>query len=193
MSIITQIIQELDERAMAVNVGRKYDDARISFQLTSNRVSSEDEFYQILGSFYNHMYSRCVTPGASLAPHEAVERAVKTIEDYLREDGGNIRTAYQNAVDGINGGMFRLLDTTAGGLRTEAQHLYTEHVLRTYISPMDWDAKVDAIRSLLNHYKHDLPSDIDVAHPEKYAHDYSALIKGLVHRVNKTARDLRRY
>jgi len=158
MSIITQLIQELDERAMAINVGRKYDDARISFQLTSNRVSSEDEFYQVLGSFYNHMHSQCVSPGSSLSSHEAVERAIKVLEESMREDGGSIQTAYRNCVDGINGGLIRLLDTIAYSMQSEAQHLYTEHVLRTYISPMNWDAQVDAIRSLLEHYQHDLPS-----------------------------------
>jgi len=193
MSIITQITQEINESAIAMNVNRKYDDARISFQLTSNRVSSEDEFYSVLGEFYNHVHNLCVSPGSKLSPHEAVEHAIRLLEDAMRQEGGNIQTAYQNTITGINGGMMRLLDTIANSMRYQAQQLYTENVLRRYISPMQWEPKVDAIRALLAHYQNELPPDIDVQHPEKYANDYSRLIKGLVQRVNQTASEFRRY
>lgn len=193
MSIITQITRELEERTMAAKIGSAYDDARISYRLDSNQVSSDDEFHQIIGDFYNHMHSKCVSKGSPLAQHEATGKAISIIEESLHRDGGNIRTAFQNAQGGINGGMMQLLDIISGTMRTEAYRLYTDHVLRTYISPMEWEPKVDAIRSLLEHYKHDLPSDIDIQHPEKYANDYKRLIQGLVYSINKTASEFRRY
>lgn len=192
MSIITQITRELEERTMAAKVGRAYDDARISYQLQSNQVSSEDAFHQIIGDFYNHVHSKCVSKGALLAQHEATGKAISIIEESLHKDGGNIRTAFQSATDGINGGMMRLLDMISQSMRSEAYHLYTEHVIRTYISPMAWESQVEAVRSLLEHYKHDLPSDIDLRHPERYAKDYKRLIRGLVYSINKTASEFRR-
>ena len=188
-----QIVRELEDRAMADAVGRKFDDARVSYRLQSNQVSSEDEFYRILGDYYNHVHSCCITPGAKLADYDATQKAINLLEEALRRDNGNIRSAYSNAVEGLNGGVMKILDIITDALRHEAMQNYTEHILRKYISPLQWEQQVDAIRSLLNHYSRDLPSDIDAANPEKYARDYSRLIKGLVYSINQTAREFRRY
>ena len=63
MPHIESLLMELDERNLARKVGLEHDNARISFPLHSNTVSSFDEFMQVIGEYYNYHFSRCVSYG----------------------------------------------------------------------------------------------------------------------------------
>ena len=192
MSAIHDILTALDERNLARTVTSKHDDARVQFALRSNTVGSFREFTALLGRYYNHHFSACLSRGARLLPFEAEERAKLVVEGLYRKLRGDLSMAFNDARDSTNGGIRVILDGIADALKEEAVENYTRSVFDRYVSPVEWDEKVGIIREFIAECGLHLSPSIHAQQPERYAHDYRELIRAFTDNLRQTSRLFRR-
>lgn len=189
---IRDLLGALEEREVARAVGIPHDEGRLSFRLDRNTVGTYREFEAIIGEFYNHQFTRCVSRGGRLPDYEARGRAKEIIEQEGRRRNGDIVTAYNDAHDGTNGGLRVVLDTISEGLKSEAVHRYVSSVFDRHVAPNAWDEKVALIRAFIEHCGLDLATSIRADQPERYAQSYRDLITAYVAGLRQTSAVFRR-
>ena len=192
MATIDSLLSALDERTIAQRKGIPHDEARMRYHLASNTVRDFDEFGSIIADYCNHHYTTCVSNGGRLSPSEAYGRAKELIELGYRRRRGTIVSAFNDAHDGTNGGMRVVLDMIAEGIKAEAVERYTQDVFDRHVAPNSWEHKVDMIRQFISQYGHILSSSIVASQPERYARDYSELIRSYVDGLRQTSSIFRR-
>lgn len=192
MTTINSLLSALDERTIAQRIGIPHDEARMQYHLPSNTVADFDQFGSIITDYYNCHYTRCVSNGGRLSPSEAYGRAKELIELAYRKRRGDISSAFNDAHDGTNGGMRVILDTIAEGLKAEVVERYIQDVFDRHVAPNSWDQKVDMIRQFISWCGYALSSSIVASQPERYARDYSELIRSYVDGLRQTSSVFRR-
>jgi len=192
MATINSLLAHLDEGAIAQRIGIAHDEARLSYHLPSNTVTSFDPFRDIISNYYNHQFSKCVSKGGSLSPSEAYGRAKELLEREYRKKRGDIVSAFNDASRGTNGGMRVVLDIICEGIKAEVVERYVQDVFDRHVAPNSWDQKVDMIRQFMSHCSGMLSSSIVVSQPERYAHDYSDLVRSYVEGLRQTSAMFRR-
>jgi len=192
MATINSLMAELDERTIAGRVGISHDEARMRYQLNSNIVSNFSQFSNIITDYYNYHYTHCVSRGGRLPASEAYGRAKELLEREYRKRNGDIVSAYNDAHDGTNGGMRMVLDVLADGLKVEVIERYMTDIFDRYVAPNSWDDKVEIIRQFISYCGGMLSSSVVASQPQRYAHDYSALIRSYIEGLQKTSSMFRR-
>jgi len=192
MVSINTTLAALDEREIAQHVGIPHDEARIRFPLSSNTVRDFDEFREIIGDYYNHHFACCVSDGGSLSRSEAIGRAKEALEGQYRRRNGDIVTAFNDAHDGINGGLRAVLDLIAETMKTESVERYIHDVFDRQVAPNAWEDKVELIRQFIRQCGANLSSSIRADQPERYAQNYSELIRSYVESLQRTSSIFRR-
>lgn len=191
MSIVG-LMAELEERTMAQLIGIPHDEARIRYPLQSNIIGNFDEFNWVIGDYYNHHFTTCVSNGGLLSAAEAAGRAKELLEQEYRRRGGDIVMAYNDAHDGTNGGMRLVLDTIAEGLKAESVERYVRDAFDRYVAPNSWEQKVAIIRQFIGRCGVHLASSIRPDQPERYAMNWQELIRSYVTALQKTSSIFRR-
>jgi hypothetical protein len=189
---INNLLAEIDERTIAQRVGIPHDETRMRYPLSTNTARSFDEFGHIIGDYYNTHFTRTISRGGNLPRSEAASRAKELLEREYRRKQGDIVTAYNDAHDGTNGGMRVVLDTIAEGLKAESVERYIRDVFDRYVAPNSWEQKVGIIRQFIHRCGANLGSSIRPDQPERYAHNYSELIRSYVAALQQTSRIFRR-
>ncbi|MFH1742655.1 MAG: hypothetical protein ABIH23_26925 [bacterium] len=192
MSAIHRLVQALDERTIADQIGKRHDEARMFHFLRSNTVDSFSEFSDVIGDYYNYHFTRCVSNGGALSKADATSRAKEIIEEEYRRQDGNIVNAYNDAHDGTHGGLRAILDLICEGLKAESVENYTRQQFDLYVSPADWNEQVQIIREFIERHRDFLGSSIQADNPQKYARDYKELITAFVREIRRTSRAFRR-
>ena len=192
MALIDSLMAELDERTIASRIGIVHDEARMQYQLNSNTVQDFRQFSKIITDYYNYHYTQCVGRGGRLASSGAYGRAKELLEREYRKRSGDIASACQDALDGTNGGMRGVLDIIADGLKAEVFERYVADVFDRYIAPNSWDQQVEIIRQFIAYSGNTLSSSIDANNPQKYARDYSILIRSYTEGLQRTSAMFRR-
>ena len=120
--------------------------------------------------------------------------AAKEILDrqYRRRDG-DIVSAFNDAAEGIHGGMRAILDTICDGLKAEAVERHIRDVFDRFVAPNAWEAKVEIIRQFIQRCGAGLGSAIRADQPERYAANYSELIRGYVQALQQNSAMFRRF
>ena len=193
MGDINALLDALDERTIAKEIGIKNDETRMQYQLHSNTISDFDEFNRIIADYYNHHFTECISSGGSLSSAEAGGRAKEIIEREYRKRGGDIVAAYNNAHDGTNGGMRVVLDIIAEGIKAESVERYVRDMFDRHVAPNSWDDKVDIIRQFISHCGGQLSSSIRSSQPEAYASNFEGLIRSYVAALQQTSSMFRRF
>jgi len=192
MDSISALFAEFSDVHMAKTIGNNYDDTRIQYRLESNRVSSEAEYYHILGDFYSFM-STGAQGGGTMSLADATSMALQIIQQSYRSRAGDpINAAYQDAHSGINGGLNAQLNLISDGMKHTAYENHIENVLRKHIGHTDFDRKTEFARKIIEHFQSDLPDDIDFKRPEKYANDVHALVRVILANLKKISAEFRR-
>ena len=193
MATIGSLLSDIDERTIARRVSIEHDEARMQYHLRSNTVASFDQFSAIIADYCNHHYTRCVSHGGMLAPSEAYGRTKELIEnEYRKKRRGDIVMAFNDAHDGTNGGLRAVLDIIAEGLKAESVERYIQDAFDRHVAPSSWDDKVDMIRQFISYCGNILSSSVVASQPERYAHDYSELIRSYVEGLQRTSATFRR-
>ena len=191
MASIHSLVEALDERTIAKLIGIPHDEARMAFPLRSNTASSFSRFEDIIGDYCNYHYTTCVTGGGFLPRAEAVGRAKQLIEHaYGRR--GNIISAYNDAHEGLNGGMRQILDIITDGIKSECVERYVRQAFDDHVSPNSWDKKQEIIRQFFAAYGAILPASVDTRNPARYANDYQVIISAYVQALQQTSAIFRR-
>jgi len=192
MQIINALISELDERTIARLVGIDHDEARMRYRLNSNTVESFYEFKDIITDYYNYHHTTCVSNGGRLADSEAYGRAKELLERQYRKRNGDIVSAFNDSCEGVNGGLRVVLDTLADGIKAEVIERHITDVFDRYVTPNSWQDKVEIIRQFIICCGSMLSSSVVESQPERYAHDYSGLIRSYVDGLQRTSSMFRR-
>ena len=191
MASIHSLLAALDERTIAQRIGI-HDEARMRYQLRANTVRSFDEFSNVIGDFYNYQFTTCVSGGGSLSRAEASGRAKEILERDYRRQGGDVVSAYNDAHDGTSGGLRVVLDKLSEAIKLESVERYIRDTFDRLVAPNDWDQKVELIRSFVENCGIHLASSIRTDQPERYAHNYSELIRAYVNALQRTSSMFRR-
>ena len=192
MPVINHVLQALDERTIAQQIGIPHDEARIRYPLHTNTAGSFDDFSEIIGRYYNHHFSTCVAGGGALSRAEAGGRAKEILEREYRRSGGDVVTAYNDAHDGTNGGLRAVLDKIAEGLKAESVERYIREVFDRFVAPNSWEQKVEIMRQFIGRYGHQFSSSINPNQPERYAQNYQELIREYVESLKRASSIFRR-
>ena len=192
MSSIKNLLAELDERTIARKIGIPHDEARMGYSLRSNTVGSFEEFTRLIADYYTKHFTACVSHGGSLSASEAASRAKELLEREYRRRGGDIVTAYNDAHEGLNGGVRQILDTIAEGLKAESVERYIRDAFDRYVAPNAWEEKVEIIRQFIAQCGVHLASSIQADQPERYAGNYRELVQSYVTALQRTSSIFRR-
>jgi len=192
MVSINTTLAALDELEIARRVRISHDEARACFALDRNTVRNFEDFSAVIGDYYNHHFSRCIANGALLSMPEAVGRAKEALEYQLRRRRATIMDAYNDAADGTNGGLRGVLDTIAEALIAESVERYIRDVFDRQVAPNTWEDKVEIIKQFIRQCGANLSSSIRADQPERYAQDYSELIRSYVESLQQTSSIFRR-
>lgn len=192
MATINTLLSDLDERLIARRIGIRHDESRMQYHLRSNTVTDFNQFRDTIADYYNYHYTNCVSNGGMLPPSESYGRAKELLENEMRRQRGNIVTAFNNARDATNGGMRRVLDIICEGLKAEVVERYVQDTFDRHVAPNSWDQKVDMIRQFIDYCGPYLSNSIQTNQPERYAHDYSELIRSYVEGLRQTSSMFRR-
>lgn len=192
MATIDSLLSALDEQTIAERIGIPHDETRMRYHLSSNTVRDFHQFSEIIANYYNYHFTQCVSHGGMLAPSEACSEAKEFLESGYRRRHGDIVSAFDDAYAGTNGGMRLILDMIADGLKARAVERYVRDAFDRHVAPNSWEQKVDMIRQFISLYGHVLSSSIVAGQPERYAHDYSELIRSFVEGLRQTSSIFRR-
>ena len=192
MATINILLSALDEREIARRVAVPHDEARMQYHLSSNTVADFGRFSDIITDYCNCHCTSCVSHGGTLAHSDAYGKAKELLESEYRKRRGDIVSAFNDAHDGTNGGMRVVLDTIAEGLKAEAVERYITDVFDRHVAPNNWSAKVDIIRQFINCCGPYLSSTIVAGQPERYAQNYSELVRSYTEGLRQTSSMFRR-
>ncbi len=191
MSVLDNILQELDEIYIVEHITKKHDEAILQYHMDKNNVLDDTEFDDVIADYFNHHFTKCVSKGAALSRAEAAGRAKEIIEREYRRKGQDRLHAYSDGKNGSNGGMRAILDIILESLKNEALERHVRDVLDRYVAPTSFEEQVSIVKEIIS--KTEISSDyVDVNHPERYARNYEELIRGLVESIKIQAAKLRR-
>ena len=88
--------------------------------------------------------------------------------------------------------MRAILDIIAEGLKAEAVEHYVRVAFDRHVAPNSWEQKGDMIRQVISYCGNVLSTSIVASQPERYAHDYSELIRAYVEGLKQTSAMFRR-
>lgn len=191
--MLEEILHALDESIIAREVGRHHSSVRAAYMLPRNSVDNYREFLRVIGEYYNHHYSSCISGGGRLNDEQAQQRAKKVLNDHYRRSEGDNITAFNDAHEEINGGLHVILTIIADQLRDESIELYISSVFDRYVTPNSWEEKVEIIRQFIDQRGYLLDGSIDASNPERYAQDHQLLIQSYVRGLQQTASVFRRH
>jgi len=178
MGVLEKILSELDEPYVIEHVTGQHDDARASFHLSSNTVSDDAGFDELIAKYYNYQFTKCVSRGGELSRAYAGGVAKDILVNDYRNRGMDKLNVYQDGKTGSNGGIQKILDIIHRRLKSEAFEFHIRYVLDRYVGPTSFEEQTSIIREIIQ--RTGLSSaQIDTQHPERYARNYEELIRAL--------------
>lgn len=172
---------ELTPHAIAWNVTKRHDDARVRFHLNTNDVADYDEFSRLIGEYYNYLFACCISDGARLPPADALGRAQEILARGRRGEGRADVQAFYDVRSGLAGGLQGVLDQITEGLKTEAVDRHVRAVLDRHVKPYSTAEKISIVSQILAELEPPAvpPStnDITLSNPEEYAAAYERIVR----------------
>jgi hypothetical protein len=192
MASIKNLLAELDPKYIARKLSSFHLRARSRYPLKCDQVKSFEEFSWIIGDYFNFHFTTCVTGGGNLTRTEAIGRAKEIIKTEYRRQGKDIVSAYNDARDNLDVGLFGILTIIANGLRAEAVERWIRDAFDRHVAPNSWEQKVDMIKQFIAYCGPSLSSYIDTDNPERYANNYEELIRAYTRGLLETSNILDR-
>jgi hypothetical protein len=186
MASIENLMAELDQKFLARKFSDLHNRVRSHYHLKQDKVKSFDEFSWIIGDYYNFHFTSCISGGGNLPKTEAVDRAKEIIKKEYRRQGKDIVSAYNDARDNSDVGLFGILTIIAQGLKAEAIERWIREAFDRHVAPNSWDQKVDMIKQFIDYCGPSIFSYVDSAHPERYANNFGELISAYLRGLEET-------
>jgi hypothetical protein len=189
---IEQILEGLDERRLAQEVGRAHDYARESFRIGALVVSDFREFSQVIGAYVRHHHAVCFG-GGELPDFQAQEIGKEFISEHYKERLRlTLNSACEDAITGTNGGLRSILDVICDAFKRQSEYRYAESVFDRFVSPNDYADRVEIVRQIMERFRFVFPPSIMERRPEEFASNYKTIIRQIVDAQRNTGRAARR-
>ena len=192
MATINILLSALDEREIARCVAVPHDETRMQYRLSSNTVADFGQFSNIITDYYNYHCTRCISHGGTFGRDDAYGKVKELFENEYRKKRGDFVSAFNDANTGTNGGMRVVLDTIAESLKAKAVENYVTSIFDRYVAPNSWEDKVSIISQFIAYSGPYLSSSIVTGQPERYAQNYSELIRSYTEGLRQTSSMFRR-
>lgn len=176
MTIINDLMRELDEGVIARQIGLKHDNARVQYQLRTNIVEDYRSFIDLITDYYNYHFQQVYQCGPLLRT-DAEGKAKALVNQAYRQNRGDIMSAFKEARDSVNGGLRRVLDAIADAMKGEHIEQYVESVFDRHVDPNDLESMAEIIRQFMAEHGNQFRSVLEIDKPEFYARDYKQLIQ----------------
>ena len=172
-STLETVLSEISQETLAAKVGFPIDTARAGFVLESVTVESNEEFNEIISAFYFHLlrHSRTVTTATN-----SMADALSLLDRAFSNQGGTT-AALAEAKNPTQGGMRYILDVLTEQFKSEEQEKHIHRIFKEAIDPLNWDQKVEFIKTFLERMAPQLPDEIRQAPPERYARHWEQIAR----------------
>jgi hypothetical protein len=175
-ALLNDILSRIEARALSDEVGQRIDAARATFLLENVTVNSDEEFHEIVTSFYIHLLRTCGVV-MEVNPEAVADDAYALLSRAFSRQGGP-QAALAAGRCGIHGGMRQVLDVLTETLRREEEAKRTDRILQESLLGSDkWGERVGVAAALLRRFGPDLPPEIASKTPEQCAHHIQDLIR----------------
>ena len=190
--LVDSIISQIDSTSLAKTVGVPIDTARATYMLNSLTVKTNEEFHDVITSFYLHLQRHMHSVSESVDINTVRDDAVALVERTFADKGGTIATMNE-ACDAIHGGMKFILDCLTEQFKTECQTKHVNRVIREALGPLNRQAQICFISALLKRLALHLPGEIATASPERFIDHYEIIVKAYVKSLDKINEIFRRF
>lgn len=171
---VDTVISEIDSSALARAVDMPIDTARATYMLDSLMVESSEQFYDCISAFYLNIQRHVNSPSESL-DHNTVRAEAIALIDRIFFNKGGLRAAMHEACEPVHGGMKFILDCMTEQFKIEARNKHVNRVVKEALSPMEPDAQIAFVRTLLKRLAPHLPERIASAPPESFLKEEESL------------------
>ncbi len=183
---IPQLIHALQPRTVASEVTRAIDRRAMQSPSDFEKLRTFNGYREELGRHYSHVY------GQPLSAAEAEGRGERIVDREYHERGGNIVSAYQDAVESTNGGLLAHRQMITEAIKGEATEFYVQGVFSHFYDRASWEARIEAVKAFIAYCGHELTGLIDPDHVERHAHDFQELVRAYVAALHRNAALFRR-
>ena len=189
--MFNHVVEALSTRNLAEQT-RPFDDARNSFRLRDNTVSTYAEFEELLVDFYTYVYTRCVVKGGTLPRSRALHEVRKILDREFRRERG-VMGAFNHAVEGTESGVRGVLDRILESQKNDSVEAYTRSVLDQFVKPVSWEDKIAFVSAMIANCGPPFATALHRDEPERYAAAYEEFALSYVQFLRQTEAALRRY
>ncbi len=174
------IIRQLSEDHIAETIDLAIDEACLSFNLSSGVVDSEEEFVEIITSYYLHLQAKTGVVYTPEACGFAYRDAVRLVEEAFHNEGG-LKVAKLQGRQGTNGGLRTVIGKMTDTFKMQAHRDHFLLVLGTALEGKDEHAKVKLVKVFQRRFADLLPKDVVEADPQYIADHWSTIIRACAH------------
>jgi len=189
--VFDMVTAQINEQALAQEVGIPIDSARSSYILDSSTIRAYEQFIDTLQAFYMHL-QRYI--GSSPVEFPDMTRARTETIDLLERafyGKGGDQAAFARARDGIQGGMRSILDAITEQYKAEKQAAYIQRIFKDAIAVMEWDERVKFMRGAMKRLGSFLPPELKNMPPERFVGSYETIVRAYVESSDKVNQLLR--
>ena len=178
MADLGKILGLLGERNISREVSLVHDRARERYVVDKDTVSSFDEFKDEITKFYRHQIAETL---AKIDDAEYVDimegQALDIVANAFPSQTGTFAEAYKIASSGIRGGLRTVIDAIYEALKNDMETRYVEHVLRTYVDPLDWDERTQLMEDYVREFGDYLPPGEKMESSTLMATNYEEILR----------------
>jgi len=175
-ALLNDILSRIEARALSDEVGQRIDTARASFLLENVTVNSDEEFHEVITSFYIHLLRTCGFV-VDVNPEAAADESYALLSRAFFRQGGP-RAALAEGRCGARGAMRFVLDVMTEEWKRQEETKHTERILQEALLGSDkWEQRVGVAAALLRRFGPDLPEEVAGKTPEQCAHRLEDLIR----------------
>ena len=190
--LVDSIISQIDSTNLAKTVGVPIDTGRATYRLNSLTAKSNEEFHDVVTGFYLHLQRHMHSVSESVDMNRVRDDAVALVERTFADKGG-VTAAMNEACDALHGGMKFILDCLTEQFKAECHSKHVNRVLRDALGPLNREARVSFISSLLKRLSPHLPQEITMGRPERFIDHYEVIVKAYVKSLDKINEVFRRF
>jgi len=182
MANLNSFLKLIDPDNTIYETEQRTSEAINSFNAGSGSVSDINDFQDLLGRFYWHVDSNILGIGGKSNPNREFTRglALNVINELYGNRG--LKTAYEMASAGVEGGLYRVLKDFA----EQRAEYYINNGISTrvyeFLKNMSFDEKLDVAREYKRRFGHILPAEI--------MKSSDAYLVSILHRVLESHPDL---
>lgn len=182
LSAFDMVLSSINIDALTKKINLPIDTARARFVMESITVESNEEFLNILSSFYIHILRH--TGSLSSNIKDAESEAVNLLENAFRYKGG-YKAAFYEAQTATQGGLRYILNIMTEEYKRKKQEIYINSVLKRSIESRNGQEKILFIKAFLKRFESYLPDEIKSKDPKTYASHYEEIARAYVQSLDK--------